>query len=119
MSKQIPQSGEARAKYAMDVMSKALYNEEGICTNVEISRVDEGNFFPSEMPKWNWGEYDYRIKEPPKIRYVNVYKTRCGGMFISLQKCISEGGKRAIDRIRITGEGAGATYESIGLDATE
>jgi hypothetical protein len=53
-----------------EIMMQAVYNEDGICTNMEVrlkAIEDPDRWDISRHPSWNWNEYDYRVvQEKPK-----------------------------------------------------
>lgn len=56
----------------IDVISKAEYDEDGLCTNVMYRRKGNPSYSNTAQPTWDFNSYEYRIK--PKKRIVDLTK---------------------------------------------
>lgn len=59
-------------KEIIDVISKAEYDEDGLCTNVMYRRKGNPPYSTTVQPTWDFNSYEYRIK--PIKRIVDLTK---------------------------------------------
>ena len=91
--------------------------------NVEARfRENSWGWGKTDIPLWNWKEYDYRLYEPEVVRYANGYVDIIGKFSETISDCIRVRAKgKATHYVKRT-TGGGRTipeYESIPLERGE
>lgn len=104
---------EQETKRAAEVMLAAEW-DRGI-SNVQCRLIGTTTFSDSYDPKWDWTNYEYRIKPKAFVRYLNVY-SRSSDTFESLVDAKLNEFNGLIGRIRITTIDGESSLELIGLE---
>lgn len=105
-------TNEAETKRRAEIMLKAKYREDGICTNLEANI--EGRWEPCLRPVWNWIGVDYRVIEEPEVFYYDVdCDGEIGGNHLSIEEAQEEGWADSIGILKITVQHGKPTAEFV------
>ena len=108
---------EAETKRAAEVMLAVIW-KDGKATNIECKEKNEpGEWERLEFPSWNHFHFRYRIIEPPKVYYCNLFHSGVGYNHDKLEEAKQQGG--AINRLKVTIYHDRQEVELIGLEADE
>ena len=88
---EIPSSGPEREAYIISVI-QGVKREGEMVVNVEARfREKSWGWGRTDIPLWNWKEYDYRLYEPEVVHYANGSGDGVGIFRESIARCRQDG----------------------------